>query len=133
MNLRALAIAGVTLVAVIAVGGGVVLWNTVTAPLDGGPCPTTTRAAIEARGEAFDPSFFTSQYTNEGKIVRAVLGEPYPDCWGFLGAMRCTAEGPTTVGARSLDEEVYFDFPAGARATIAIWSGPGIICGMEAG
>lgn len=131
MTLRTLAIAAGALVIVIAAGAGYWTWTAITAPLDGGPCPTTTRTEIEARGQAFDPSFFTSQYTNEGKIVRAVLGEPYPGCWGFLGAMRCTAEGPTTVGARFFEEEAYYHIPKGARATIAIWSGPGIICAME--
>ena len=131
MNLRTLAVAGGALVVVIGAAGGYVFWTSMTAPVPNPPCPTTTREAIEARGQTFDASFFTSQYTTEGKIVRAVLGEPYPDCKGFLGAMRCTAEGPTTVGARFYNEEAYFDIPADSRAIIAIWSGPGIICGME--
>ena len=133
MNIRRLVFAGVAVAVVGGVVVGTVIWGRVTAPVPGTPCVATTLAAIEARGQSFHSSFFTSQYTMNGMLVGAVRDEPYPDCYAFLSAMRCTTDGPTTVGARLYNASAYFDIPAGATATLTISDGAGIACGQESG
>ena len=127
MNLRVIAAAAVAILA----ASGFAFWRTIVAPVPETPCPATTLAEIEARGASFAGSFFTSQYTVNGMIVRGVAGEPDPGCTFFLSAMRCHAEGPATVGARLYNAEAYFAIPAGRSATIAISPGAGIACGLE--
>lgn len=131
MNLRLVAIASAAAAAIVALAaGGFAYWRTIVAPVPETPCPATTRAEIEARGAAFAGSFFTSQYTVNGMIVRSVEGEPDPACTFFLSAMRCTAPGPATVGARLHNAEAYFDIPEGRSATILV-TDSGIACGLE--
>lgn len=127
---RLIAVASITAAIVVLAAGGFAYWRTIVAPVPEAPCPATTRAEIEARGAAFAGSFFTSQYTVNGMIVRAVEGEPDPACTFFLSAMRCSATGPATVGARLYNAEAYFDIPAGRDATILV-SDAGIACGLE--